>query len=189
MTNIRLTGVILAGGESKRMGRDKSLLDYHGMPQREYLHQLLGKYCDVVLVSCKSSKGIPAALNPVEDVYNFKSPLSGILSAFSERPSIALLAVAVDMPFIDDNLVQFLIDHRAEDKPATCFFDSEGKRPEPMLCIWEQTSFKKLIDFVKGGNMSPRDFLEQHKAEVLRAPDSRKLANVNTQAQFSRLRP
>ncbi|MEJ2005277.1 MAG: NTP transferase domain-containing protein, partial [Cyclobacteriaceae bacterium] len=46
-------GLVLAGGQSVRMGRDKGSIDYHGMPQREYAAGLLSKVCKEVLISAR----------------------------------------------------------------------------------------------------------------------------------------
>ena len=49
----KLNGLVLAGGKSVRMGKDKGLINYHGLPQREHVHQLLEKYTEKTFMSCR----------------------------------------------------------------------------------------------------------------------------------------
>ncbi len=106
MHDITLYGLILCGGQSSRMGEDKSMLDYHGLPQREYLFALLQRFCVRVYTSCRAEQSIPANLNPLPDVLAIKGPMNGIVSAFRAHSHTAWLVVAVDMPFIDDAAIQ-----------------------------------------------------------------------------------
>ncbi len=181
-----IKGLILAGGKSSRMGYDKSLINYHGKPQREFLFDLLSRFCTEVYVSCKSEEDVPQQFNPLPDQYDIETPLNGILSAFSKDPSSAWLALAVDMPFIDSATLQFLVSNRGADKVATCFLDSDGKNPEPLLTLWESTAFPLLQSFYKAGNISPRSFLMQHDVQILSVPDKNVLMNINSNDELNR---
>jgi len=176
-----LNGLILAGGKSSRMGRDKSLLVIHELPQRLHLFNLLTPFCSQVYLSCKSTTNIPADLNPLPDKFEIDSPLNGILSAFAHEPNAAWLTVAVDMPFVDAITLQRLIQHRNATKVATCFFDSEGVKPEPLLTIWEPRAFPLMLAFHGRGGFSPREFLMENDIHLLTVPDQRALVNVNTE--------
>lgn len=180
MTENSLIGVVLAGGASTRMGTDKSRIVYHSQSQYKHVFELLSKYCDKVYVSCKANAGIPGHFNPIEDVFQFTSPLNGIATVVRKNPRHALLAVAVDMPFVDDDTIAYLIRHRDPSKIATCFQDSDGKRPEPMLAVWEPAGYALMEDFIRIGEISPRKFLEQNSANIIKAPSQSVLANINT---------
>src|SRR5690606_4610548 len=113
-------GLILAGGKSSRMGRDKSLLVFHDTPQRLHLFNLLKPLCSAVYRSCARDEHIPGQLKPLTDRFELVSPLSGILSAFKYHPASAWLTVAVDMPFVDAPIRKTLIENRNAGKLATC---------------------------------------------------------------------
>ncbi|MEQ8423329.1 MAG: NTP transferase domain-containing protein, partial [Cyclobacteriaceae bacterium] len=156
----RLFGLALAGGKSTRMGMDKARISYHGLPQKDHLFQLLGRSCDKVFISI-SKEAEPADYNnPIVDAFGLETPLDGILSAFQKHPHIAWLTVPIDMPFVDDHTIQFLIDHRDTGKVATCFYDTSGKLPEPLLTLWEPKSKDLLLEFYGDGKLSPREFLK-----------------------------
>lgn len=183
-----INGLILDGGKSTRMGTDKSLLNYHGKPQRDYLMGILSSFCRNTYLSCKEDEGIPKHFNPIPDQFEFDSPLNGIISAFQHDPSSAWLTVPVDMPWVDENTFKFLIEHRDQKKIATCFWDSTGKQPEPLLTLWEPHATTLLSDFYKKGGVSPREFLITHNAKMVEASTPNWLRNINSKQEFNQFR-
>jgi molybdopterin-guanine dinucleotide biosynthesis protein A len=175
-----LLGLVLAGGRSTRMKKDKGLIEFYGKPQREYIFDLLSKFCFKVFTSCKKDNDIPISLNPVPDQFNIESPLNGILTAFHNYSNVAWLTVPVDMPLIDAGVIGYLISQRSQNHLATCFFDSEGKNPEPLFTIWERTAFEPLLKFYTSGKISPRDFLKQSPVKMIKIPDPQILVNINS---------
>jgi molybdenum cofactor guanylyltransferase len=161
------------------MGKDKSLLVYHGKPQREYLFGLLDGCCDQVFTSCRKEQNVPAYLNPVTDSFDVPGPLNGILSALAFRPDSAWLIVAVDMPFINTDTLQLLISKRDKNKLATCFYNPETRQPEPLLTLWERQAYLQLLKFQQHGNISPREFLKTHPINMIHPPDAKVLVNFN----------
>jgi molybdenum cofactor guanylyltransferase len=179
-----LCGLILAGGRSSRMGSDKGLLHFQQQPQREFLFQLLSSVCVSVYTSCRTDQHVPETLNPIVDRYDMQSPLNGILSAFDFLPSVSFLSVPVDMPYVNEVVIKFLIGHRDPGKVATCFYDSEGEKPEPLLTIWETKAYPLLISFQRSGKISPREFLMTQKVRMIRVSDTKFFTNVNTPEEF-----
>jgi molybdopterin-guanine dinucleotide biosynthesis protein A len=178
--NPAIYGLVLAGGRSSRMGRDKGLIVYNDKPQREYIADLLRKFCAQVYVSCKTREYIPAELNPLPDQFELESPLNGILSAFRKNDTVAWLTVPVDMPYVDEAALAYLLNHRDTNKMATCFVDSDGKHPEPLLALWEARAAAPLKKYYESGGISPREFLKQQNILLLKPPDKRIYQNINT---------
>lgn len=164
------------------MGSDKGLIYYHNKPQRQYLFDLLSKFCSRVYTSCRKEQELAASLNPIYDKFDFESPLNGIVSAFENHPQKAWLAVAVDMPWVDAIALDFLVRNRNYTGAATCFYDSEGKFPEPLLTIWEPAVYPLLRTFIQGGSISPREFLLTQDCKKLTYSNSQIHANINTPA-------
>lgn len=177
-------GLVLAGGKSSRMGRNKSLINFHGVPQKDYVFSLLEKFCDEVYTSVSRDSDGVSYKNPIPDNFTFSSPLNGILSAFERNKDVAWLSVPVDMPFINENALDYLIAARDRGKSATCFYDSTGKLPEPLFTIWEASSFARMKAFANSGQISPREFLLGERIKLLKAPIGEMLVNVNTQEEF-----
>jgi molybdopterin-guanine dinucleotide biosynthesis protein A len=175
-----LNGLILSGGKSQRMGHDKSLIEYHSVSQREYLFNMLRNFCAAVFTSSKITHTIPIRFNPLPDRYEFDSPMNGILTAFCHDSIAAWLTVPIDMPLIDVEIISYLISKRDSSKIATCFYDSEGKDPEPLIAIWEPRAYPLMLTFYKNGNISPRDFLKQEDVNIVAIPDRNALVNINS---------
>lgn len=175
-----MNGLILAGGESSRLGSDKSLLIYHQIPQRDYLFNLLKEFCSEVHLSSKPGRNIPANLNPIEDKYDYNSPLNGIITAFETAANVSWLTVPVDMPHVDKNVLSYLISKRDKSSSATCFYDSDHALPEPLLAIWEPSILPALKAFQSTGKRSPRDFLMTQKITLLTSPFPGMHTNINT---------
>lgn len=170
------------------MGRDKSLMVIHQHPQRQHLFNLLKNFCREVYLSCKDESGVPPALNPIVDIFQIDSPLNGILSAFARDPEMAWLTVAVDMPFVDAPAIQQLLTQRDSGKVASCFRDSDGRKPEPLFTLWEPRAFPLLRQFHDEGHISPREFLMKNDIELLTIPDRRTLANINSPEELKSLK-
>ena len=90
------------------------------------------------------------------------------------------------MPNIDAKAIKYLLDHRNTHKAATCFLDSEGKNPEPLFTLWENKARPMLFDYFNSGGVSPRDFLIDNDIELLHAPSSKWLININTEEDLRR---
>lgn len=183
-----LNGLILSGGMSKRMGHDKSLIEYHNMSQREYLFNMLKNFCATVFTSCKITHTIPIRFNPLPDHYDFDSPMNGILTAFTHDALAAWLTIPIDMPLIDVEIISYLISKRDATKVATCFYDSDGKNPEPLVAIWEPRAYPLMLNFYKSGKISPRDFLKHEDVNIIQIPDRNALVNINSPEELDKFR-
>jgi molybdopterin-guanine dinucleotide biosynthesis protein A len=172
-------GLVLAGGYSRRMGSDKSLMDYHGKPQREYVFDLLKKFCKEVFTSCRKDQDVPEHLHPLRDTFEIMGPMNGILTAFASRPTRSWLITAVDMPYVTENTLELLLRSRVEGKVATCFYNPETQLPEPLLTLWETTAHPLLLSFAQAGKKSPREFLSTHPVAIIQPPDNKILLNFN----------
>ncbi len=183
-----LNGLILNGGQSTRMGMDKGLIQYHGIPQREFAFGLLREFCDEVFLSCKRIADIPELLNPLPDEFDLDSPLNGIMTALNHRQGKAWITIPVDMPLINRQVIQTLVASRDVSFDATCYLDSDGTDPEPMVCIWEPHCLALLNDFYQAGHKSPKKFLKSHKVRLVPPPFAGMHLNINTPEEMEAFR-
>jgi molybdopterin-guanine dinucleotide biosynthesis protein A len=186
MASSDIFGLVLSGGKSTRMGKDKGMIVYHGKPQREYLFDLLQKCCKEVYTSCLADHKVSENFNPLIDQYTFESPINGILTAFKNFPDKAWLVVAVDMPNVNDKVLDALLINRNQNKIATCFYNPDTKLPEPLLTLWEPAAYTLLLGFVKQGKVSPRDFLNMNVVNVIQPPDESIFLNINNPRELPR---
>jgi len=173
-------GLVLAGGQSLRLGRDKGLIDWHGRDQRSYLADLLQELTGKVHISCRAGQEIESPHHQIVDSFTGLGPYGALLSAFREAPDAALLVVACDMPFLDRGALEYLLRHRNPSADATAFKSPRDGSPEPLAAIWEPRSYHLLLNFLAQGVSCPRKALLNSTVELLVAPQPEWLMNVNT---------
>jgi molybdopterin-guanine dinucleotide biosynthesis protein A len=137
-----LAVLILTGGQSERMGIDKAMLNYHGMPQWQYLMQEAEKLGLPTFLSVKDFMQIEQRNLPEEkcitDQWLDIGPLGAILSATKRFPQFSWMVMACDMPDWGYASMKHLMKNRNAKKLATAFWNSEKQWAEPLATIWER---------------------------------------------------
>jgi len=178
-----MNGLILSGGQSSRMGREKRLIQYHGKTQEAYLFELLGKFCEKVFVSLNANQHSDYPY--IYDAYHeMNSPLVGILSAFQHEPEQAWLVVACDMPFVTHETIQYLIEARDISQKATAFQNPDELFPEPLITIYEPSIFSDLLQAYQQGRKSAMRVLSQQPIKLIQAPNPQMLKSINTPSEY-----
>lgn len=176
-------GLLLAGGESRRMGRDKALLLRNGQSQLEYVAALLAGIVDQVFVSVRQEQqGEPERdrFSTIADRYVGIGPVAGILSAMDEYPDVDWLVVACDLPNIDAATLEYLLENRSQEQPFTAFRSSYDELPEPLCAYYRAVSNAIVREFVESGIVCPRKILIRSDTLLLQQPDPNSLDNINT---------
>jgi len=183
-----LNGLILAGGKSLRMGTPKDTINWHGKEQRYHLADILAPFCHQVYISYGQDQALDPNYELLKDTFSEIGPLSGVLSAFKSRPNEAWLVVACDMPFLDADCFEFLIQSRNADRIATAYQNPDDNLPEPLITIWEPKSYPILIDYLASGNTSLRKVLMNNDIVIIKPLKPETLLNVNTPEDLLRAR-
>ena len=160
-----MNGIILAGGQSSRMGQPKSLLEYHGKPQYLYAAELLSSFCGQVYISCRAEQqtifqGFETI--PDSNIYGNIGPLNGILSAFDRASEAAWMVLGCDYPFLEKSDIEQLIRERDPACLATVFSNPETGFSEPLLDIYEPAAGPLWQEWLQGGQDSIRRFLDKN---------------------------
>lgn len=174
-----LHGLVLAGGQSQRMGEDKGLLDYRGRPQREWLCDLLEPLTQEVLLSLRPGQPYEGQRPLLRDTFLDLGPYGALLSAFRQQPDCAWLTVACDLPLLDADLLRYLIAHRDPSRLATAIHNPQTGWPEPLITIWEPRAYPALLQFLAQGYSCPRKLLINSDVKVIQVDTPEKLRNVN----------
>jgi molybdopterin-guanine dinucleotide biosynthesis protein A len=185
-----LSGLVLAGGKSIRMGFDKSAVNIYGKEQRYYVANMLSSFCDDVYISCREDQKdqLSHQYPAITDTFTGLGPFGAILSAFRKNPDRALLVVACDLLLLDVETIGYLIKHRNPSSVATAYKSSHDDFPEPLITIWEPKSYPLLLAFLAQGYSCPRKVLINSNITLLTAPHSAALTNVNTPADMENIK-
>ena len=185
-------GLILAGGQSTRMQRDKATLAYQGKTQLDRAFELANRHVAKVFVSVRANQiSDPArARHPmIVDSVAGEGPLVGIRSALAAYPDLAWLVLACDLPFLSDAAIANLLRERDSAGlaagVATAYKSAHDGLPEPLCAIWEPAAAKTLAGYQAGGALCPRKFLIKQGARLLEPQDTRALDNVNTPEEYT----
>lgn len=184
-----LQGLVLAGGRSSRMQRDKATLAYRGgETQLDAAMKLVGARVTKTWLSVRADQTkepARARYAQIVDRGGIEGPMAGISAAFEEHPDSAWLVLACDLPFLDAPTLDALIAGRAVDADATAFRSSHDGLPEPLCAIYEPRARVGIAAHLGAGRSCPRKFLIGARTHLLDQPNPRALDNVNTVAEYA----
>ena len=180
-----LTIAIMAGGKSVRMGADKAFVPFLGKNMIEHvIERVRGLSDDIFIVTNKPDSFEVFGFPTVSDIYQNCGPLGGIHAALHHISSGSLLIVACDMPWLERELLDYMISLRAEGDIVVPRWD---KFPEPLHAIYSKSCQGPIEDSLNSGllkvvgfygKVSVR-FVERNEIERF-DPHGRSFANLNT---------
>ena len=181
-TDLKLVGIVLAGGLSRRMGRDKGSAPYRGETLAGRAYRLLQGFLPEVYVSLRSGQ---AALQPYRDLPQIvddgrlSGPAAGLIAGWLVDPGAALCVLAADMPWVDEAMLAQLLESRDPHAIATAFVHSDGV-PEPLCTIWEPAVRKLMPEDPGPRGISLRHLLELDSACLISPREPERLASANS---------
>ncbi|MGO9925181.1 MAG: molybdenum cofactor guanylyltransferase [Mycobacterium sp.] len=194
---VSLAGVVVAGGESRRMGRDKAGLPIPGSSAGpnattmvEHVVGILGQRCEPVFVMAAQGQRLPAlqAARVIRDELRGLGPLpvtARALRAAAEAGARFAFVCAVDMPFLAVELIDDLV-RRAVETNAEVVLPWDGQ--DHFLAAVYRTDLADRADaLVAAGERSMRALVGVSDTQRIVTSDSRPLTNVNTDAELRAL--
>jgi molybdopterin-guanine dinucleotide biosynthesis protein A len=110
-----VTGIILSGGKSSRMGVNKSLLKVGEITIIERMHDLMQRlFKEVILITNDPANYKFLNIPIYEDLFKQKGPLAGIHSGLTHSSTEVNFIISCDLPFITAQIVKYLIDFKTE---------------------------------------------------------------------------
>jgi molybdopterin-guanine dinucleotide biosynthesis protein A len=184
-----LTIAILAGGESTRMGSDKTLARLLGRPLLDYVVARLRRLgSEIILITNAPNDHTRFGLPMFGDILPGKGPLGGIYTAISHAASRHVLVVAGDMPFLNRELLRYMIDLAPGFDvvaPRMC------GRTEGLHAIYGKGCLDPIRAHLEGNRLKLIGFYDDvrvryvDEAEIDRFdPDHRSFFNINTLADL-----
>jgi molybdopterin-guanine dinucleotide biosynthesis protein A len=170
-----LTAVLLAGGESRRMGRDKAEIVFRAQPlwQRQ-IDLLRSLRPEKILISVrKEPSWLPRDAELLLDEPPSRGPLSGLTKALEQMQTTHLVALAVDMPFMTSEQMQILWSLAAT---GCGVLPMIGDRAEPLAAIYPREACSDFSAALAGDDFSlqqlSRDLLQRRKLRVFQVSSS-----------------
>ena len=189
----QVSGIVLAGGGSKRLGQDKALITLGERTLIEIVLERLGRVCkDLVLSTSDADKLAFLGVRMVKDVYPQRGVLAGLYSGLKSARYPHAVAVACDMPFLSPSLLRFMILHIAGHDVVVPRL-SAGL--EPLHAIYARTCLEPMRESLERGELRIVDFwdrvkvryIEEQEIDIL-DPDKLSFFNINTPKDLARAR-
>lgn len=153
-----ITGIILSGGLSSRMGRDKGLVRYKNKPLIEYAIEALKPICNEVLISANQQGYKKYALPIIKDSFKEMGPLGGLYEGLKAARNNWILVLSCDLPNINSEIAGQLFEKLPENNDA--IVASFKGRVQPLFGIYN----KRLLNIVE-------QHLTDHKLKMMRFLD------------------
>jgi molybdopterin-guanine dinucleotide biosynthesis protein A len=187
-------GLVLTGGASSRMKRDKGEINYHGISQVEFSYKLLKEFCSEVFVSCRKDQASLTHLEnlpQIHDRFIDFGPLGGILSAMSTHRQAAWIVLACDLPMVNPEVIRTLLNERDAHQMATAFYHLDEKRFEPLAALYEPKSYHRMLYFLAEGKTCPQKVLYNSEVKIINFKNedmvSKSLTNANTPEDYLKI--
>ncbi|MBI3933434.1 MAG: molybdenum cofactor guanylyltransferase [Acidobacteria bacterium] len=190
----RACGFVLVGGQSRRMGRDKALLEFEGRPMLLRMADLLQPYVGQVTLLGSPARYSGFGLPVLEDQSPGQGPLGALYTGLRNSTCDWNLFFACDLPHLSRRFVEILLK-RARETSAQAVVPKAGERWQP-LCAAYHRSCLPLMEAVirRGENLAVVDLLPLLRVEVLPPEPSVSIRaweemfiNVNTAGQWEQL--
>lgn len=194
-------GMILAGGRSRRMGKNKALLPVPGNAAQTfvaYLADLLGQYCPEILLVVQDQAsgavyeqpGLLPYTHLVYDEQKDQGPLMGLYSGLKALRAERVLVVGVDMPFIQPSLVEWLLALPLSDSLVVPWVQGV---PQVLLALYPRSILPIVETCIEQGRRDLRALLELAPVTYLAEaqlrmvdPQLRSFVNINTPEELQK---
>lgn len=191
MSIVKLTGVVLAGGKSSRMGREKGLIEVQGVRMIERILQELDAVVPEVIISSNGDLYNDLNRKVYADIIPGCGPMSGIHSALVHSTTEKILVAGCDMPFINRAVFSQLIA-KADEAEVVVPVHGRNER-EPLCAIYSKFCLARLEDLLKNGKWKMKEALPHF--QVLEIPFNDKeiyekyFMNINTPRELEAIGP
>lgn len=194
---VSLSAIVLAGGKSSRMGRDKALIHFQGVPMLQRVCEVALKCASEVYVVTpwpdRYEKILPDSCCLIQEVpltgeTEPHGPLVGFALGLARVETDWVLLLACDLPQLRAEVLQDWVtslENVAEN--AIAVLSRQPKGWEPLCGFYRRQCLPILAQFINEGGRSFQRWLAQHPVQELPEIDTQMLFNCNTPADLERL--
>lgn len=184
-----ITGIVLSGGESQRMGSDKGLLLLNNKKLIEYPVDILRKVCKNIIISANTSSYNYLGFPVVADKYKSAGPISGLFAGLQASKTAHNIILACDMPFVDPGILDILLLNMEK---YEIIVPSVDDWPLPVCGYYNKSVLPVLESEINKNNFSLQGILKKCNSLILEIDDEptrKKLININTREEFMKFAP
>jgi molybdopterin-guanine dinucleotide biosynthesis protein A len=178
-----ITGIILAGGQSKRMGTDKGLILLNGKPLISYAIDTLSGFCDEIIISANDDAYNSFGLKVVPDLMTGQGPMGGIYSCLKAVKTKYAIVLSCDMPFVDRQIIELLLTGQ---KHFQAVLPGYNNFMQPVCALYNSEILPLIEHHLFSGKLKLAGFVEMlnHKIVDISNEDEYKLLSINTKSEL-----
>lgn len=144
-----ITGIVLAGGKSRRLGIDKAWIEWQGMPLIQRAIGILKEFCDTILVSANGENFDTLDCTVVRDRLEDGGPMAGLFECLLRSESELNLVLAVDTPMVTPGLYQYLLE---QDLSADVLVARDDQNYyQPLCAVYNKSILPVMQQQIKNG--------------------------------------
>ena len=191
----KLTVAIIAGGKSRRMGRDKAFVDLGGksLIERVIMRSADLGQAETILITNKPARYAHLGLPMYRDMLPDKGSLGGIYTALAQAQSPDVLALACDMPFVNTDLLRFMVGQIRAD--IDILVPRVAGYPQGLHAIYKRTCIEPIAEQLAANQLKIIRFYHQMRVRYLDEsdyaafdPEGNAFANINSPAELEKAR-
>ena len=175
-----ITGIVLSGGKSSRMGTDKAFLSLNGKPFMQHsIDALKPLVAEVFIVSNNKNHDV-FGVKRMEDAIENAGPLAGIYSGLKQSKTDYNLVLSCDIPLINSNILQKLIA-AIDDVSEIIQIESQGKTM-PLIALYKKQCASKFFTLLNKGERRLQYAVNQCNTKTIALNDEATffIKNINT---------
>jgi molybdopterin-guanine dinucleotide biosynthesis protein A len=184
-----VTGVLLAGGKSRRMGQDKAHHEFEGQPLFSKSLHLLRQYFSTVLIAGDRPDLATHEVPSIPDIYP-GSALGGLYTGLQSAKTNWIFVAPCDMPYPDARILDLILAHK---NAADAVVPRTPGGYEPVFALYNKSCLPYMEKMLREGKFRIYDFYQQIEVRYLVWQElpvgwERALLNINTPEQLDRLK-
>jgi len=195
--NLAANCIILAGGKSSRLGSDKASAT---VGDKCLLHQVIScvdTLCKHIIIITDQERSFPQFANQIDlrtatDTFPGKGPLGGIYTGLAISDSFYNLVVACDMPFLNQDLLHYMMELSADSDLVIPLLDNQV---EPLHAVYTKNCLSSIEHLIKQDKLTINELCRLVKVRYVKAeeierfdPTHLSFFNINTKADLKKAR-
>ena len=186
----KITGIILSGGKSSRMGREKGLSKFKGKELVQYSIDVLAPFCETIILVANDEQykkfGYKVYADEIKDI----GPIGGIYTGLKHSRTESNFILSCDMPMISHQLIEYILLNREDKQIVVPDF---GGFFEPLCAFYRANIFAQLKNTIDEQNYKLADFIKTTDFEELKIDKQLDFfhpllfANINSERELEEL--
>jgi molybdopterin-guanine dinucleotide biosynthesis protein A len=173
-----ITGIVLSGGRSSRMGSDKAMIEFEGKKLIEHSLAVMRKVAATIIISANSEQYADFGEKVVSDNYNGIGPLAGLEACLRISNTRVNLLAPCDTPLLNVDFLNTILEN-IDDYDAVVPISANGKI-EPLTGYYSRDILPIVVQQIERGDFKVQNLLKRIRTNFLPFENRRILKNINT---------